>query len=99
MRARRGAPLTEKSRIEPVDNPRRIGIDSPSSRVDLRRKILSIDRGRNRAGFVMAPLSRSIGSGTAGAAIQYLDPAASGGRGRANTPSAGAEPVRRRLGQ
>jgi hypothetical protein len=65
-RARRCAPLTEKSRSGPVDNPRRIGIDSPSSRVDLAQKNSSDRiRGRNRAGFVMAPLSRSIGSGTA----------------------------------
>ena len=44
-------------------------------------------------------LSPPARGGTAGAALQHLDPASAGRRGRRPAAPAGAEPLRRRLGQ
>src|SRR5512138_137501 len=97
-RVLRGA---QNSHCGAVDNLPPEGIDSPALALTWRRKTSCVEsiRGRSRAGFVVAPLSRAIGSRIAGTAVQYLDPAAAGRRGRAHVAAAGAQPVRRRLGK
>src|SRR5690349_18567994 len=87
---------------QPVDNLASNGIDSPPLALTWRRTIhFFVDRlgDEIRAGFVVAPLSRAIGNGVAGAAVQYLDPAVAGRRGRPHVAPARPEPLRGRLGE
>src|SRR5262249_5339617 len=94
---------SERSFAGAVDNPRCTGIDSPSFRVARAENNSSwvgrTIRGRNRAGFVMAPLSCSPRGGTSGGPVQHLDPAAAGCRGRPHLAPARPEPLRGRLGE